>query len=149
MKATDASAPELRRREIAMIKVAQKQLGMDDATYRDMLELVTGKRSAADLDWQGRKKVIDHLKAKGFSIKSKRRADPASYKAELVSKIKAQLMSFTPPRADFYADGMSRQMFGVERYTWCDPQQLHKIVAALAYAQKRDKALRQANHAPE
>lgn len=142
------TAADLRKRELAAIHVAKTQLELDDDTYRAMLETLTGKRSAADLDWQGRKKVLDHLKSKGFSHQSKRRADPAKYKAHLVSKIKAQLMSFTPPRGDFYADGMARHMFGVERYTWCDTDQLHKIVAALAYAQKRDKALKQASRAP-
>lgn len=136
------TAHDLRRREIAMIKVGQKQLGLDDATYRDMLELVTGKRSAADLDWAGRKKVLDHLKDKGF--KSKSRPAPADRKALLVSKIQAQLTSFNPQRSDFYADGIAKRMFGVERYTWCDTDQLGKIVAALAYQQKRDEALRMA-----
>lgn len=144
-----STAADLRKRELAAIHVAKTQLGLDDDTYRAMLETLTGKRSAADLDWQGRKKVLDHLKSKGFSRQSKRRADPARYKAELVSKIKAQLMSFTPARSDFYADGMAMKMFGVERYTWCEPGPLHKIVAALAYAQKRDEALKRASRAPE
>lgn len=143
------TAADLRKRELAMIHVAKTQLDMDDDTYRAMLETLTGKRSAADLDWQGRKNVLDHLKSRGFAHQSKRRADPARYKAELVSKIKAQLMSFTPARSDFYADGMAKHMFGVERYTWCDTDQLHKIVAALAYAQKRDEALKRVIRAPE
>lgn len=143
-----ATAADLRKRELAAIHVAKTQLGLDDDTYRAVLETLTGKRSAADLDWAGRKKVLDHLKSKGFSHQSKRRSDPARYKAALVSKIKAQLMSFTPPRGDFYADGMARKMFGVERYTWCDTDQLHKIVAALSYAQKRDEALKRASRAP-
>lgn len=144
-----ATAADLRKRELAAIHVAKTQLGLDEDTYRAMLVNLTGKRSAADLDWKGRKKVLDHLKSRGFSHKSKRRADPARYKADLVSKIKAQLMSFTPARGDFYADGMAMKMFGVERYTWCEPGQLHKIVAALAYAQKRDEALKRASRAPE
>lgn len=143
------TAADIRKRELAAIHVAKAQLGMDDDTYRAMLENMTGKRSAADLDWRGRKKVLDYLKFKGFSHQSKRRADPAMHKADLVSKIKAQLMSFTPSRSDFYADGIAMKMFGVERYTWCEPHQLHKIVAALAYAQKRDERLNRARHAPE
>lgn len=142
------TAADIRKRELAAIHVAKTQLGLDDDTYRAMLETLTGKRSAADLDWQGRKNVLDHLKSKGFSHQSKRRADPSRHKAKLVSKIKAQLMSFTPQREDAYADGMARHMFSIERYTWCDTNQLHKIVAALAYAQKRDEALKRASRAP-
>lgn len=64
------TAPDIRKRELAQIHVAKSQLGLDDDTYRAMLWTVARVKSAADLDWAGRKKVIDHLKAKGFKIKS-------------------------------------------------------------------------------
>lgn len=62
---------DLRRRELATIHVAKKQL-MDkgvfssDADYRAMLWTQSRVRSAADLDHVGRKKVIDHLNRLGF-----------------------------------------------------------------------------------
>lgn len=40
----------MRRALIAKIKIAQKELGLDDDTYRAVLERVTGKRSCADMD---------------------------------------------------------------------------------------------------
>lgn len=64
------TAPDIRKRELAQIHVAKAQLGLDDETYRAMLWTVARVKSSADLDWAGRKKVIDHLKAKGFKIKS-------------------------------------------------------------------------------
>lgn len=67
MKPQTASA--IRKRELAQIHVAKSQLGIDDDTYRAMLWTVAKVKSAADLDWAGRKKVIDHLKTKGFKIK--------------------------------------------------------------------------------
>ena len=42
--------PEYRRAMIAKIKIAQKDLAMDDAAYRALLTRVTGKNSAAVLD---------------------------------------------------------------------------------------------------
>ena len=45
---------------------------MDDDAYRDVLWTVARVRSAADLDWSGRKRVLDHLKACGFKIKPKK-----------------------------------------------------------------------------
>jgi len=122
-----------RNRDLAKIHVAKKQLGIDDDTYRDMLWTIARVRSAADLDAAGRLAVLDHLQSRGFKPRRKGRSTPAVDKAALVSKIRAQLGD----RPDAYADGMSRKMFGVERFEWCTPQQLWKIVAALNYDAKR------------
>jgi len=54
------------KREIQLIKIAQKQLGMDDDTYRAMLWAVARVKSCTELDFAGRKKVLDHLQACGF-----------------------------------------------------------------------------------
>jgi len=63
----------VRNTQIAKIKIAKKDLGMDDETYRDMLELVTGKRSAADLDFSQRNAVLHHLEIKlGWKPKRKK-----------------------------------------------------------------------------
>lgn len=65
------TATQIRDREIKLIHVARRELGLDEETYRAMLQLVAGVKSAADLDWQGRQKVLAHFKAKGFKVKSK------------------------------------------------------------------------------
>jgi len=54
-----------RREEIAKIKIGQKELGLDDETYRDMLFAQTGKRSAAELRPPQRRTVLDHMKSLG------------------------------------------------------------------------------------
>lgn len=54
------------RKDIQIIKIAQKQLGMDDDSYRDILFALTRKRSSTDLDFAERKKVLDHMEACGF-----------------------------------------------------------------------------------
>lgn len=82
-----------RRSELAKIHMAAEQLGMDTADkdeaseYRSMLWAVARVRSAAGLGWQGRKKVLDHLKAcgatRGFDKKPQPRTladDPQSKK---------------------------------------------------------------------
>lgn len=138
------TAADIRKSELAMIHMAKAQLGMDDDTYRSMLENVTktssnpGKRSAADLDDADRKKVIEHLKAKGFKVSKKgvRTMRPAPDKAELIAKIRAQLIT-ADNKPDSYADGMAKRMFKVDRYEWCNPDQLHKIVQALAVDARR------------
>ena len=127
---------DIRKRELAQIHVAKAQLGLDDDTYRAMLWTVARVKSAAELDWAGRKKVLDHLKAGGFKIKSKSRPAPAASKAVLVAKIRAQLIALGN-KPDAYADGMARHMFHIQRFEWCWPSQLGKIIAALAIQQHR------------
>ena len=39
-----------RKKLIAKVKIAQQQLGLDDDTYRALLEGAVGKRSAAKMD---------------------------------------------------------------------------------------------------
>lgn len=59
------------RREIQLIHIAKQQLDMDDETYRAMLWAVARVKSSTDLDFAGRKKVLEHLKACGFKVVSK------------------------------------------------------------------------------
>lgn len=127
---------DTRARELGMIHVAKKQLRLDDDVYRAMLWSVARVHSAADLDAAGRERVIKHLKSRGFKATGgKRRPRPPADRADLVAKIRAQLIE--EGRPDTYADGMARRMFGVEQFQWCDPDQLRRIVAALVYDQKR------------
>lgn len=71
MNARTAQQDQSRRRDMQLIHVARRELAMDDDTYRAMLELVAGVRSSSDLDGAGRTKVLDHMKKKGFTVKSK------------------------------------------------------------------------------
>jgi len=68
------TADKIRDREIKLIHVAKRELQLDDDTYRAMLFSIARVRSAKDLDWTGRKKVLDHMKARGFKVKSGRNA---------------------------------------------------------------------------
>lgn len=135
------TANDTRRRELAKIHLAAKQLGMDDDTYRDMLWAIARVRSAKDLDEAGRRRVLDHLKAVGFKPKpgSPRAGHPHNLGSEergpQLAKIEAMLTS--AGRAWAYADGIAKKMFHVDRVTFCNPEQLRKIIAALVYDAKR------------
>jgi len=129
------TAQDLRRREIATIKVAQKQLGLDDDTYRAMLELVTGKRSAADLTWQERKKVLDHLKTKGFKIKGQQPNQAhkplAQSKAALERKIGWQLGKLGVGWDYVYGKLQNNVAPGRERFELLTVAQMGDISSAL------------------
>lgn len=63
--------------------------GVDDSAYRDMLWSVARVRSAKDLDDNGRRKVLDHLRALGWVDPSPpRRGQPRAFRPQ-VAKIRA------------------------------------------------------------
>ena len=140
-KSNDKRSSESRRRDLAKIHIAKKQLGMDDITYREMLFDITGFHSSADLDDKQRWAVIKHLKTKGFYSKHKTskasgmHRTTAPDRSPLLSKIGAILADLKLPWA--YADGMAKRMFKVDKVRWLKPDQLHKVAAALIYYQKR------------
>jgi hypothetical protein len=47
--------------------MAKKALGLDDSAYRDLLWTVCQVRSAAELDFAGRRRFLDHLAKCGWS----------------------------------------------------------------------------------
>lgn len=71
------SGTQLRNAELAQIHIARAQLGLDDDTYRAVLWTVGRVRSAKDLDWTGRKVLLDHFKVKGWKPAPPKRAKAA------------------------------------------------------------------------
>ena len=135
-----------RARELALIHIAKKELGLDDDTYRDCLEAQGGVRSAADLTALGRAKVLRHFERCGWHPPRPRKARPVWQKCPkpsqgrgpMITKIDALL--YEAGRDRTYAMGMIKQMFGPgapDRLEWATPEQLHKVVAALVYDAKR------------
>ena len=59
---------DLRAKQLAVIHLGKKKLGLDDDTYRARLERATGKRSAGDLTEAERLKVIRELIAEGADL---------------------------------------------------------------------------------
>jgi len=58
---------------IALLHVAKRDLGLDDDTYRAVLERVTGKLSAKDLTEEERRAVADEFRRQGFKPSSNTR----------------------------------------------------------------------------
>lgn len=134
-----------RRKELAAIHVlASKQLRLDQDTYRALLERVTGKRSAADLNARERTAVLEEMRRLiGGGVQRMRNAvppvdEPQNVRNELramVSKVGAILGE--ADRSWAYAHGLANRMFKVQRVEWLTAGQLHRLIAALAIDQKR------------
>jgi phage gp16-like protein len=145
-RAQVTASPDTRRRELAQIHIAKAQLGLDDDTYRAMLWSVGRVRSAGDLDWAGRKSVLDHMKARGFTSKPPKKERPANPDWAWVNNASADRQAMLRKcavilkdanRPKSYLDGIATHMFGIERVEFCAPDQLHRIVAALVFDQRR------------
>jgi len=77
------SPSDYRRSELGKIHIAKAALGLDDDTYRDVLWTIGRVRSAADLDSQGRFKLLAHFRSLGWNASWKKKGkinDPKSRK---------------------------------------------------------------------
>lgn len=116
----------------ALLHIAKTQVGMTEDEYRDLLKSV-GALSSADPDFTKAKldQVMKQFKALGF----KKKAGGVKSKEKLLKKVDAILKDLGLKRG--YADSMARNMFGIDIVSWCDADQLYKLVAALTYHQMR------------
>lgn len=123
-------------KQISMIHTARLKVGMTDAEYRDMLAGFSVD-SCKRLTQRQFDAVVDHFERLGFKPRKKKRRKvrPAEDRAAMLRKITAICADLGYP--DDYADGIAKKMFGIDRAEWCKPNQLHKLVAALAIHQGR------------
>jgi len=135
-----------RAKDLAAIHIGATALGMDtkdpdaNSTYRSMLWTVGRVRSSAQLDYAGRKRVLDHLRACGFDQRRHGTRPKASEStAAQIGKIEALLADLGLPWT-YVTHGepsMVKRICGVERIEWANAAQLGKLIAALTIAQRR------------
>lgn len=131
-----------RRKQLAAIHAARRDLGLDEDGYRLMLREVAGVASAKDLDTDGRRKVLDHLRSVGWEKRPRKRV--AQYpgtphnidREQMLQKIEAQLTDMGLPWS--YADAITKQQTGVERVAWLrKADDLTGVVGALHVEQEK------------
>lgn len=137
-----ATAEIRRRKQLAAIHAARRDLGLDEDGYRLMLREVAGAESAKDLDAAGRRKVLDHLRRVGWERKPRRRVaehpgTPHNIDREqMLQKIEAQLTDMGLPWS--YADAIARQQTGIERVAWLRKRDdLTGVIGALHVEQEK------------
>ncbi|HAV4522537.1 TPA: regulatory protein GemA [Acinetobacter baumannii] len=125
-----------RNQRLAAIHMGKTKLGLDDDTYRDMLEQIAGKRSAKDLNDDELVKVLQHLESLGFTKREFGKKPKVKLSKEaLLSKIEALL---TESNLHWnYAVGIAKRMFQKEALEFCTENELWRIVASLEYRKKR------------
>jgi phage gp16-like protein len=125
------SADDLRRAEIAQIKIGAKQLALEDDAYRDMLFALARVRSAADLDWTGRKRVIEHLKSCGATVgKQRKRRDAQAEKIKALWDALAQAGVVRDGSAAALSQWLKRQT-RVSAAEWMSSAEASRAIEAL------------------
>jgi phage gp16-like protein len=135
-----------RKRQLARIHQAKKALALDDDTYRALLERVTGLKSSADMTAAQRNAVLREFARLGFKVDDQQRRAGAFLgrpknvrEVPMLRKVEALLTDARRPWS--YAHALAKTMFGSNRVEWLQPDQLHKLVAALQTdANRRKKA---------
>lgn len=131
---------DARRAAIAKVKIAQKELGLDDDTYRDVLEAVTGRRSAADCTDAQLGRMLEHFQSKGFKAKpsAKGAADhPAAKKARAMWISLHQLGAVRDP-SERALEAFARRQLRCERLQWADQGLTYKLIEALKAMAERE-----------
>lgn len=128
------------------IHIARQQLGLADDTYRELLARVAGVRSSTQLTERKAEAVLREFQRLGWKPKAspKSKGKPHNFDSSAmpatITKIEAQLADMGLPWS--YADGIAKQMFGVQRVSWVrKPDQLAAIIAALHVEQERRQLL--------
>lgn len=151
----------INNRQKALIHVAKAQLGLDDASYREILGSF-GVNSSTELTERQFETMMKHLEKIGFHKKTspsggrKRRPETAAQKSKNFRKpglvepepleerdrylaaIERLLQEKNLPWN--YAHKIGENMFGAAKLAWLDPEQLHKVMVALIYHKKRQKS---------
>ncbi len=134
----NTSTDAIRKRQLAQIHIAKSNLGLDDDTYRALLQDVAGVDSAAKLNAKQRAAVLERFESKGWKNK-KHKGKPRSVsddKAPLISKIGALLADMELPWAYAIAILEQKKVY-TQRLEWCTTKQLHGIVVALIKRQEK------------
>lgn len=127
-----------RRVLLAKIHIAKKDLGLDDASYRAVLERLTDHESAGDCTVPQLVRVVAYLRTLGWQEPAKkpsRRKPAVPGAAGYIDKMEALLAEAKRPWS--YAGGIAKRMFGVEKLEWLTPEQARGVLAALSRDAKR------------
>lgn len=129
---------DVRKKELAMIHIGKKELGLDDDLYRAFLKQLCGKESSAELDGPSRRLVLAAMRGRGaFKRKNGRPHnfyEPSRHR--MMTKIGALLAEAKYPWS--YADTIAKRVCKVDRLAFVPVEKLGSIIAALVKDAKRN-----------
>ncbi|EAU40185.1 Mu-like prophage protein gp16 [Fulvimarina pelagi HTCC2506] len=120
---------------LAAIHVGKKQLGLDDDTYRDLLQRETGQRSAKDLTSAECDRVLGAMRRAGFKPGSNGLRKPLE--GDYARKLQALWIALwnlgaVANRDDAALLAFAKRQCGIERTEWIrDPDDAKAVIEAL------------------
>ena len=132
------SPAQQRKDELGLIHIAKAELGLDDGTYRDLLEAWTGEVSAGDMSEGQRHTAIENFKKMGFVPESDReeRLEVAEGDKPHVQKIKGLWLllheegAVKNPSLDSL-NAFVQRMTDVDHVRWLPPAEAPMVIEAL------------------
>jgi phage gp16-like protein len=128
---------------LAKVQIARKELGLDEDTYRAVLERLTGQRSAAGLDDRRLGLVLDEFKAKGWkpavvpggkSVSKAPRRQAASHPVAKKARalwISLHQLGVVENSSEQALEAFAFRQLGVERLDWAKQREGFRLIEAL------------------
>lgn len=126
----------LNNKQKAVIHVAKAKVGMTEDEYRALLSSF-GVDSSNYLDVKSFQIIMNHFEKLGFKSTFAQNRSKSS-RTRLLGKVVA--IKTAMQLTDIYINAIVQRMFKVDSYKWLDADQLHKLVAALTYYQRKARA---------
>lgn len=130
-----------RRARIAKIKIAQKQLGLDEEAYRDLLARITRKSSASLLEIAELDRVLNEMRRLGFRDQAPARAGERPMAEDRQSKLIRSLWlqlhqagKVSDPSESalaHWAKGQLNSSSGIEALQWLSVLQKSRLIESL------------------
>ncbi len=141
---------------LAAIHIAKKDLKLDDDTYRDVLERVTGKRSAKDLTVVESGRVLDEMKRLGFKAASKpSRPSAMVLEGPFIPKLRALWISgwnlgVVKDRTDEGLAAFVRRQAKIDHMSWLrDASDANRVIEAIKAWLTREAGVAWPGRAPK
>lgn len=134
MKPRAYNPAKARNSKLAAVHAEAKTAGMDDDTYRSLLQRITGHRSAKDCSDQQLVDVLTEMRRlAGKPLQAHHAAKVWAGKPKAMSPLlkKVEALLADAGREWAYGHALAERMFKVKRLEWLNPDQLHRAVAAL------------------
>ena len=131
-----ARADQIRKREIQLIHVGKSALKMDEDSYRAMLFACGRVKSSTELDWTGRKRVLDHLKKCGFTPSKPKAVKIATDESPQMKKIRALWLTLADEgvvknRSEKALGAYIKRQSGVDAKQWLHGVEASRVIEAL------------------
>lgn len=124
---------ESRKSLMAKLHIARKDLGLDEDTYRAMLENLTNWRSAADCTDRQLVMLVAALRKRGWKDSRPKGPKVRPEFEEALGKINA--LRLDTKKSWAYVESIAKRMYGVG-LSWLDGEQLRGVITAMTKHQK-------------